>query len=672
MVSTPALARLRVLFLASRDWYHPATTGGDITLWENARYLASVGHDVTFVAARYADAAPEELLDGIKVVRLGGLHSLWLRTFVYYLSRGRGRYDVVVAEGFGGSRIPRLAPLYVREPIITEWHQVHRDLFAVQYPRILNGPLNILEHATAWVHRNTLVRAGTEEWRRAFPRIGFKPENVFVLPVSLREEWLGASNGHLPITPTVVWIGKLRRYKSPDHAIRAMVEVVKRIPQARLILAIRRDDLKYERELIELVDKLLLAKHVEFRFNVSEKEKRELLGSARALVVPSVVEGFGIVVLEANACGVPVIASSGVPEGAVRDDMNGLRYPYGDITALSAGISRVLLDDQLHARLSAAGREFARGFAWGKVGAQYAAVVQGAAARPESVGPQMLTAVRRSLRDQVSSLGLSGPAARVVRAISSSDPRTVLSNARYRRRGAPDGLPVPPADLVFLVAGTTSISWFLQGGALAAETIREAMARRGVAIEELGAILDFGCGCGRVLRHWNDLPRGRVFGTDYSPKLIEWCRQNLPFADVGTNHLEPPLAYGDSSFDLVYAFSVLTHLTHELQVPWLRELSRIIRPGGHLLISTHGEAYAARLSPDESKRFAAGELVVKNNLNAPGSNTCAAYHPFAYVRDRLASGLELVEFVPTGARGNPRQDLYVLRKPDRALDSGLS
>jgi glycosyltransferase involved in cell wall biosynthesis len=377
--------RLRVLFLASRDWYHPSTTGGDITLWENARYLASIGHRVTFVAARYPGALQQEVLDGIAVVRLGGLHSLWFRTFLYYRSHGRGRYDVVVAEGFGGSRIPRLTPLYVREPIITEWHQVHRDLFAVQYPRVMNGPLNLLEHATAWIHRNTLVRAGTEEWRRAFPAIGFKPENVFLLPVSIREEWLGDSNGHVSTAPTVLWIGKLRRYKSPDHVIRAMAEVVKRNPEAKLILAIRRDDNKYERELSKLVDRLQLAKHVEFRFNVSEREKRQLLDSARVLVVPSVVEGFGIVVLEANASGVPVIASSGVPEGAVRDGMNGLRYPYGDIAALSADISEVLQNDQLHARLSAAGRKFASGFAWRKVGAQYAAVVQGVVAHRRGV-----------------------------------------------------------------------------------------------------------------------------------------------------------------------------------------------------------------------------------------------------------------------------------------------
>src|SRR5712664_3668768 len=107
----------------------------------------------------------------------------------------------------------------------------------------------------------------------------------------------------------------------------------------------------------------------------------------------------------------------------------------------------------------------------------------------------MLTAVGRSLRDQVSSLGRAGPAARVIRAITSSDPRTALGNARYRRRGAPDGLPIPPPDLLFLVAGTTSISWFLEGGARAADTVRGAMERRGVALDDL-VILDFGCGCG--------------------------------------------------------------------------------------------------------------------------------------------------------------------------------
>ncbi len=274
----------------------------------------------------------------------------------------------------------------------------------------------------------------------------------------------------------------------------------------------------------------------------------------------------------------------------------------------------------------------------------------------------MLTGVSRSLRDQVSRLGLAGAAARVIRALSSSDPRVALANAGFRRQGAPDGLPIPPADLLFLVAGTTNIAWFLEGGARAAGAIRDALERRGVALDDL-AILDFGCGCGRVLRRWHDLRRARVFGTDYSPRLVEWCRQNLPFADVGLNQLAPPLSYKPAEFDLVYAFSVFTHLTEDLQVPWMRELARVVKPGGHLLVSTHGESYSGRLNGAERRRFEGGELVVKNDVRAPGSNTCSAYHPLAYVRDQLAARLQLVEFQPQGARGNPHQDLYVLHKP---------
>jgi glycosyltransferase involved in cell wall biosynthesis len=367
---------LRVLFLATRDWYHPKTTGGDNTLWETARYLASVGHRVTFLAASYPGARARELLEGIEVVRLGGIHWLWLRTFLYYMLRCRGRFDVVIAEGFGGSRVPRFAPLYVHEPIITEWHQIHRDLFANQYPQVAGPLLNFLERVTAWVHRNTMVRAGTRDWLLRFTEIGFKAQNVFVVPVSIREEWLTtgeSANGH---PTTVVWLGKLRRYKCPHHAVAAMVQIVREVPEARLVLAIRQDDEDYERGLRSLVAQSHLQDHIEFRINITEDEKRVLLRSACALVVTSAVEGFGIVVLEANACGVPVVASSGVPEGAVRDHFNGLRYPFGDVNALAAALVRTLTNDELRRNLSSNAIEFAKQFEWRIVGAQYETVVK--------------------------------------------------------------------------------------------------------------------------------------------------------------------------------------------------------------------------------------------------------------------------------------------------------
>jgi Methyltransferase domain. len=88
------------------------------------------------------------------------------------------------------------------------------------------------------------------------------------------------------------------------------------------------------------------------------------------------------------------------------------------------------------------------------------------------------------------------------------------------------------------------------------------------------------------------LKKAKVYGTDYNRKLIDWCRQCLPFAEFETNELSPPLAYRDAQFDFIYAFSVFTHLTESLQQGWLAELSRVLKPGGHLFLTTQGAAFA--------------------------------------------------------------------------------
>jgi SAM-dependent methyltransferase len=224
-----------------------------------------------------------------------------------------------------------------------------------------------------------------------------------------------------------------------------------------------------------------------------------------------------------------------------------------------------------------------------------------------------------------------------------------------------DGLPVPPAHLIVRVAGTPDASWFLESGRLAAESIRSALARADTPIEGVGSILDFGCGCGRVVRNWARL-EARVAGSDLSGAAIEWCRANLPFARFEANGLSPPLAFDDSSFDLAYALSVLTHLPEAIQHEWMNELARVVQPEGLVLVTTHGARYLERLDDGERERFAAGELVVRWP-EVPGTNLCTTFHPASWVRTHLLPhGFEELEFVPEGAVGNPYQDLYVLRR----------
>ncbi len=226
---------------------------------------------------------------------------------------------------------------------------------------------------------------------------------------------------------------------------------------------------------------------------------------------------------------------------------------------------------------------------------------------------------------------------------------------------APDGLPIPPQRLFVLIGGEITVKAFLRKGELSASLVRSSVQADGARLEELGDILDLGIGCGRVARYWHDLAGPRVHGCDVNGELVDWVAGNLPFVSAARNDVTPPLPYADASMDLVYAFSVLTHLPAEIQGPWLRELRRVLRPGGRLLVSTHGEAYADTLAREELAAFASGELVSRFE-GVPGSNLCGAYHPEAAMR-ALADecGFEVRSFVPRGATGNGKQDLWLLR-----------
>jgi SAM-dependent methyltransferase len=95
-------------------------------------------------------------------------------------------------------------------------------------------------------------------------------------------------------------------------------------------------------------------------------------------------------------------------------------------------------------------------------------------------------------------------------------------------------------------------------------------------LRSVRSILEFGCGTGRVLRHFRNTSGLRLAGTDANPKPIEWDRENLPNIEFYHNGLTPPLTFGDESFDLIYALSVFTHIPLELQRSWLDELRRVL------------------------------------------------------------------------------------------------
>jgi SAM-dependent methyltransferase len=267
--------------------------------------------------------------------------------------------------------------------------------------------------------------------------------------------------------------------------------------------------------------------------------------------------------------------------------------------------------------------------------------------------------LRRTLLDLTDKLHLARP---VVRGYELA----LAARSGIRRNGSDlvdDGVAIPPARLR-VQAGPrhADAQFFLRSGKAHAELIRGLLAEAGTPVESLAALLDWGCGCGRVLRHWSNLPDTDVYGCDINPRMVDWCRDNLAFAKVELNQVAPPLTYDDQSFDLVYAFSVMTHLPEELQHAWMQESRRVLRPGGYLLITTLGEYYLTRnrLSDAERQRFLDGEVVVLYE-GSPGTSLCSAYHPPEYVQRELAADFELVSFRPAADEG--RHDIHLLRKP---------
>lgn len=329
-----------------------------------ARALVRSGHRVRLVCARFAGSNREADVDGLRVYRISGERLLGPAALVSYELHFRRNVDLVLTEVIGGARFPFFAPLYVHKPTISVWHQDHLPIFEHQYGHVLLPALAALERILVRLHSQTTFLVPSARSREDLIRKGIDPGLIRIFHPGLPRILL---NSEVPPRaqdrePRAVCLGKIRRYKAVHNALLAFSLVARLVPQAQLSIIGRSDDPDYLAELRRVARIQGIEERVEFVINATEKEKLDRLRGSRALLAPAPIEGFGIAIIEANACGLPAVGTEGVPVDSLQEGRNGFRVPFANIGEMAARAAQLLSDDVLFDRMSSESRRFAQQF----------------------------------------------------------------------------------------------------------------------------------------------------------------------------------------------------------------------------------------------------------------------------------------------------------------------
>ena len=233
-------------------------------------------------------------------------------------------------------------------------------------------------------------------------------------------------------------------------------------------------------------------------------------------------------------------------------------------------------------------------------------------------------------------------------------------------------IPPPPKHLQVRVVGGY-VPGFIESGFRVYAELSAALQPAGRTLEDFPRILDFGCGCGRVIRAMHTcLPRARLFGIDIDPEAIAWLTANYAsMAEFFVAPHNPPTPLGDGHVDFVYGISVFTHLPEDMQFRWLEELRRVTSPGGYLILTIHGEKQRDDLPAEFARRVLEKGFFYAAPGTMPGLADYArdislpdfyqtAYHTHDYIRREWSRYFEVVGIQTLGLEHH--QDIVLLRR----------
>ena len=318
---------MKILILNWRDIKNPMSGGAEILTHEIAKRWVKKGHIVIQISSKFSNSKKQETIDGIRIIRLGSpdarylFSSVHFKAFLYYMRNLRGKVDVVIDEIHG---LPFFTPWYIKEKKIALICEVSGELWYKMFGRFFGFIGRLAEiFYMRFVYGNIHFITISKSTKKELTEEGVNVNKISVIPMGITlPKKIGKYEKEYH--PTLIFVGRLSQSKGIEDAIFALKKISNYVSDVKLWIVGRGDE-KYIKDLKRLITEQKMDNRITFFGFVADEKKFELLAKAHILIVPSIKEGWGLIVSEAGVVGTPSIVYdvSGLRD-VVKNGINGI------------------------------------------------------------------------------------------------------------------------------------------------------------------------------------------------------------------------------------------------------------------------------------------------------------------------------------------------------------
>jgi len=351
----------KILVISYRDLKHPEQGGAEVIIHQIYRRLQAAGHEVTFLTGRFAGCADHDEIDGMEIIRVGNLYNFNFEVGRYFRRHLRDRgFDVIVEDL---NKLPFYSPKFSSLPVLVNVPHLFGTTVFQQAAFPLAAYVYLQERTISHVYRHCQFQVLSDSTYDDLLGRGLKRDQLHVIRSGIDHDFYQPTDRSRGLPgPRLLYLGRLKKYKCIEHPIEVLPDLLSDFPDLVYDIAGEGD---YRDDLVRIARERGVSEHVKLLGYRDGAEKQELLRQTRVLCYTSPKEGWGLSVIEANATGVPCVASNspGLRE-SVRDAETGFLIPHGDLPALQERLGTLLGDDDVWRKQSAAAMSWANEFSW--------------------------------------------------------------------------------------------------------------------------------------------------------------------------------------------------------------------------------------------------------------------------------------------------------------------